>query len=198
MGRLPQRFEELVSHLLPPWSCLTFSTLFEYRLVMSLSVRIMDVGDLAEVLRIEREVSTDPWDSGRFLDALRAGYICFVAETECTVIGVAIVALVGHGAHLLRLAVAAAWRRKGCGRKLLERCQEAAAVSGATSLSLKVPESNLPAREFYSRCGFELSGRSRGHYPSGDGREDALVLGVRLGQSVRLSGESGAKAAHRC
>lgn len=76
-------------------------------------------------------------------------------------------------AELLTLAVVAAWRRHGVGRRLLEDCLAALARSRVGRVYLEVAADNVAARGLYGAAGFQLVGRRRDYY--GPGR-DALVL----------------------
>lgn len=70
-------------------------------------------------------------------------------------------------ADLLGLAVAAPWRRRGLGRRLLLETMPPA------RLTLEVREDNGPARALYESLGFQRVGRRRHYYGPG---VDALLL----------------------
>ena len=40
--------------------------------------------------------------------------------------------------------------------------------------------SNVSALALYQRAGFETIGRRKGYYPAAEGREDALVMSLKL------------------
>src|SRR5689334_8265363 len=75
-------------------------------------------------------------------------------------------------AEMLNLAVAADWRRRGTGKRLMEVALRAAAESGVLRVFLEVRESNAGARAFYARLGFSQDGRRPNYYR--DPQEDAL------------------------
>ena len=80
-------------------------------------------------------------------------------------------------AEILNLAVGASWRRRGIGRRLMERAVEEAISRGVGRIFLEVRESNAGARAFYARLGFAGEGRRRNYYR--DPAEDALLLSRR-------------------
>lgn len=75
--------------------------------------------------------------------------------------------------ELLDIAVDETCRRRGLGRRLLERVFHEAHERGCVRAFLEVREGNLPALALYGSLGFEQSGRRRRYYADG---EDALLL----------------------
>ena len=89
------------------------------------------------------------------------------------VIGFASARLLVAEAHVVRLAVSEAHRRRGTGRALLDGLIAWAVTSGAEALLLEVRAGNAAALALYARAGFEVEGRRDGYYPDG---EAALLL----------------------
>ncbi len=80
-------------------------------------------------------------------------------------------------AELLTLAVSPQARRRGLGRRLVERFVYQARLRGATRAFLEVSAENAAAIALYDSAGFAQAGRRRGYYRDADGRRiDALVL----------------------
>ncbi len=84
---------------------------------------------------------------------------------------------VADEAELLLIAVRRDGREQGIGRALCERFEHEAQAAGITVVHLEVAETNVAARAFYARLGFEPVGR-RPHYYAG--RVDALLLRKEL------------------
>ncbi|HSJ98944.1 MAG TPA: GNAT family N-acetyltransferase, partial [Myxococcota bacterium] len=61
--------------------------------------------------------------------------------------------------HVLLMAVAPAWRRRGAGAALLETALAAARAACLTAVHLEVRAGNAPALAFYARHGFLAVGR---------------------------------------
>jgi ribosomal protein S18 acetylase RimI-like enzyme len=72
----------------------------------------------------------------------------------------------GSRLHLENLAVAPAWRRRGVGRSLLDRCLELGRSISVARASLEVRASNSGARALYTAAGFTAVGRLPGYYRS--------------------------------
>lgn len=145
----------------------------------ALAYRPMMSDDLDLVLVIEQRIYAFPWTRTNFADSLQAGYRCTVMESDSRVIGYAILTLGAGEAHLLNLSVDAPWQGKGYGTALL-RHQIDLARSEARIMLLEVRPSNQVARALYRRFGFEQLTVRRGYYPDNKGREDALLLALRL------------------
>jgi ribosomal protein S18 acetylase RimI-like enzyme len=66
-----------------------------------------------------------------------------------------------RAAHVEDLRVAPAHRRRGVGTKLMQRAQFEAEKRGFDAIGLGVDVTNRPARDLYTREGYEESGRGR-------------------------------------
>jgi ribosomal protein S18 acetylase RimI-like enzyme len=118
----------------------------------------------------------------RAMDASRAGVWLAVVDDQvagwCEASRLPAVRL-DHVA-VLTLAVAAPFRRRGCGEALLEAAEAWARRLGVRKLSLSVRGRNAAARALYERGGFVLEGVERDHVRSGDSFEDNLIMAKHL------------------
>jgi ribosomal-protein-alanine N-acetyltransferase len=84
-------------------------------------------------------------------------------------------------AEILSVAVAAARRKRGLARQLLNLHMRRLAALGTRTIFLEVDENNVPARRLYQRAGFIAVGRRQGYYPDQSGKgSSALVLRCEL------------------
>jgi len=144
-------------------------------------LRDLTEADLDAVLAIERAVHAHPWTLGNFSDALRSRYQCKVYETAAReMIGYAVMMLAVDEAELLDIAIATSQQRKGQGRKLLNEMLALARHRAMRRMVLEVRASNVPALALYRSMGFSDIGLRRDYYPSGSGREDAILMGRGL------------------
>jgi ribosomal-protein-alanine N-acetyltransferase len=143
-------------------------------------IRPMRESDLDQVIRIERQIFLFPWSPANFSDSLQAGYLCRVMEENLTILGYSILMIGPDEAHILTLGINPDWQRRGLGEKMLHYLIELSAEHGAKSVLLDVRESNQGAARLYRQLGFEQIGRRKGYYPAMRGREDALVMQLRL------------------
>jgi|SRR3954454_9880172 ribosomal-protein-alanine N-acetyltransferase len=144
------------------------------------TIRRMVLSDLDAVIAIEREVFLFPWTRGNFSDSINAGYRCAVLDQGTCLFGYGVMTIGAEEAHLLTLSIATEWQRKGWGERLLRHFIQIAKAEHARSIFLDVRVSNEPAARLYERIGFKRVGRRRDYYPAMGGREDSLIMELRL------------------
>lgn len=156
----------------------------EQGLEVTLTWRPMREEDLPAVAALEQASHAAPWTQGNFRDAFAAGYGTLVGELDRGVVAYGVLMLAPGEAQLLNLTVAAPARRRGLGRRLLQRLLADAIGTGAKQCFLEVRESNHAAIALYLREGFAPVARRAAYYPPPAGsaqREDALVMRRLLG-----------------
>ncbi|MDQ3799110.1 MAG: ribosomal protein S18-alanine N-acetyltransferase [Acidobacteriota bacterium] len=150
-----------------------------------LKFRQMTVEDVPAVLEIERECLLSPWsaegyraelsrnDSGMFI-------VENIDEDKTEIIGFVAARLItsANEGEILNIAVRRAFRKRGIGALLLLEIKDFLKSNAVRSVFLEVRKSNLAAREFYRRNGFEFCGERKNFYTNP--AEDALVLKLNL------------------
>lgn len=139
--------------------------------------------DLDAIVEIENESHIHPWSKSVFRDCLRVSYVCDMlvqddAETQIVVYGIMSVA-VGE-AHIFNVCVNADYRRQGFGEKMMRHLIDVAKNKNASIAFLEVRPSNITAISLYEKLGFETTGRRKDYYPAGNGREDAVIMSMKL------------------
>ena len=137
-------------------------------------IRPATVADLPAILAVERSCYDQPWSDRQFRDELVNiyGHIdLLLADGELA--GYHCWWLLCGELHVLNLATAPAFRRRGVAAKLLQTALAAAARQGLERALLEVRAGNEPAISLYRRFGFRESGRRRRYYADG---EDALLM----------------------
>ena len=142
--------------------------------------RRMEEGDLDRVAAIEETVHAHPWSRGNFSDSIVAGYHCWVVERARQLVGYGVLMTAADESHLLNLTVAAPWQRRGIGSELAGFFVKLARDYGAGKIFLEVRPSNVAARALYARNGFSEIGLRPDYYPASAGREDAVIMELRL------------------
>jgi ribosomal-protein-alanine N-acetyltransferase len=138
--------------------------------------------DLATLSALETELFPDSaWSEGTWWAELagrpRREYI-LLADTGGGVVGYAGLDHTGEVADVMTVAVGAAARGRGLGRRLLDELEVRARAGGAAYLVLDVRADNAAARSLYERAGFAPLSVRRRYYQPGD--VDALVLRKHL------------------
>ena len=143
-------------------------------------IRPMRVGDVADVVAIERASYQFPWSEGIFRDCLRVGYVCRVMTVSRQVMAYGVMSIGAGEAHILNLCVSEAYRCRGVGKRMLSSLIDRAVAAGMAEAFLEVRPSNTAAIRLYLSIGFERVGTRRGYYQALAGREDAAVLRLSL------------------
>ena len=143
---------------------------------MNVELRRLESSDLDLVEAIERESYPTPWSRSMFDAELRKpsslALGAFAPNEELA--GYAFVSRYVDAWHVMNVAVALAFRRRGIASALLERLFEVTATDPRRGYTLEVRVSNTGAIKLYERLGFEARGMRRGYYT--DNREDALIM----------------------
>lgn len=148
----------------------------------AISLLPMTVGDLPEILVIERASFPTPWTEANFRHEIEDNPLAFnlVAKIGGRVVGFACAYVVADEVMINDLAVEERSRRRGVGSALLRRLLDGARSRDCRRATLEVRLGNGPARALYESFGFTVSGVRRGYYA--DTGEDALLLSFDLGE----------------
>ena len=143
---------------------------------MKVELRRIEPRDLDAVDEIERASYPTPWSRAMFVAELRkpSSLALGASSAEGTLLGYAFVSRYVDAWHVMNVAVATDYRRRGVATTLLERLFEITATDPRSGYTLEVRVSNLEAIRLYERLGFESRGIRRGYYT--DNREDALIM----------------------
>ena len=153
---------------------------------MNVQLRRLETHDLDAVETIERESYPTPWSRSMFDAELRKpSSLALGAFTADELLGYAFVSRYVDAWHVMNVAVANAYRRRGIASALLERLFDVTATDPKRGYTLEVRVSNTGAIRLYEQLGFEARGVRRGYYT--DNREDALIMWREPTQSEQAS-----------
>jgi len=145
----------------------------------SLVVRPFAATDTPAVRAIEEEsFPASRWPDAEYAAVAGGLYWGRVAELDGHVAGFLTALAVPGVFEILNVAVTAAARRRGLGRRLIAEAEVEARALGAACVLLEVRESNRGAQEFYRVLGFRIAGRRQDYYR--EPVEDALLLTLTL------------------
>ena len=138
-------------------------------------IRPLQLRDLSAIEEIERTSYPTPWSRSMFAGELaKPSSICLGAFDGERLIGYLIVSRYVDAWHVMNVAVAADWRRRGIATTLLERLFEVTSDDERRGYTLEVRVSNTGAIRLYESLGFHGRGVRRAYYT--DNREDALIM----------------------
>jgi len=143
-------------------------------------IRPLKERDLADVLRIERDMYDYPWSEEIFKDCLRVDYSNWAFIKDEKFIGYAILSIAVGEAHVLNICLDKEYTGQGLGECFLNELLLVAKNKCAESVFLEVRLSNAVATSLYKKMGFKQIGRRKKYYQAADGREDALVFSLDL------------------
>lgn len=132
------------------------------------------------VLAVEQQAYTHPWSRVNFLDSIRSGYQAQVLVGDDSLIGYFVAMKGVDEVHLLNITVAPACQRQGWSRVMLDALATWSRGQGAQWLWLEVRVSNARAHSVYLAHGYQRVGLRKAYYPAFEGREDAIVMSLKL------------------
>jgi ribosomal-protein-alanine N-acetyltransferase len=143
---------------------------------VNVELRGLEPRDLDVVEEIERASYPSPWSRSMFAAELRKPSSVAIGAylEDGELVGYAFVSRYVDAWHVMNIAVAPDYRRRGIATTLLERLFEVTAADPRRGYTLEVRVSNTDAIRLYERLGFESRGIRRGYYT--DNREDALIM----------------------
>jgi ribosomal-protein-alanine N-acetyltransferase len=144
---------------------------------MTIEYRKLKLRDLGSIEEIERASYPTPWSRSMFAGELaKPSSICLgaVDADRDELVGYLIISRYVDAWHVMNIAVAPAYRRKGIARALMERLFEVTERDARRGYTLEVRVSNDAAISLYEALGFRARGIRRGYYT--DNREDALIM----------------------
>ena len=144
---------------------------------MSFDLRKLELHDLNDIERIERESYPTPWSRAMFAGELAKPSSLSLGAFDCEtggLVGYLVISRYVDAWHVMNVAVTPPYRRRGVAQMLLERLFELTASDERRGYTLEVRVSNAGAIALYEGIGFVARGVRRGYYT--DNREDALIM----------------------
>ena len=129
-----------------------------------LEIRHLTIDDVKAVAEIEAECFSMPWSEQAFEEELHLDTaICFVAHFNNEIAGFVNGRIVLDEFYINNVAVASRFRKKGIGETLInDLCDYLKNI--ASFITLEVRESNIPAQNLYTKCGFKIIGKRKEFY----------------------------------
>ena len=143
---------------------------------MSFTYRQGDEDDFIAVYELNCDSFPESWSLKGLKDALESGYELLICMDRESLAGYLLSHDVLDEVHIMQVAVAPAYRRKGIAKQLSQHLLDA---KQGRVLLLEVRESNRPAQSLYAKLGFAHSGIRKAYYVAEDengARENAVLM----------------------
>ena len=138
-------------------------------------IRRMTEEDVAAVAALEAENFSRPWSYDAFYKTLSdENYIVMIAKDTDALLGYCVLLCMGEEADITNVCTAPEARGKGVATVMLNALTEAGEERGVTEFFLEVRESNVPARNLYTKLGFEEIGLRKNYYD--EPKEHAVLM----------------------
>ena len=146
---------------------------------MAFTYRYATEADVDDILSIEKASMSCPWNRDNYLEAINSDHaFIMVASEDNNIAGFAVFYLTPPESELPDIVVAESYRGNGLGKALMLESISQLRERGIDTLYLEVRISNTPARNLYSRLGFEEIGKRKYFYSNPV--EDAICMSLRI------------------
>ena len=140
---------------------------------MHTTIRPATINDVPEIVAVEREVTNGAhWSRQEYESRLKNGLL-LMAESDGQFRGFICARVLPGEWEIENIIVAENFRRHGVCSALFYALVEAAKKGGNPALHLEVRESNVAARQLYTKHGFRQVGKRPNYYR--DPPEDAIL-----------------------
>ncbi len=167
----PHTFNPEVPFYLAP------SEAYRKREKANVSLRPMEIEDIDDVIKIEKDVFPEPWDADAFyLLIIKKECMSIVGTLDDKVVSYMIGCPEREKFHLLNISVSREHWRKGYGSKMLQYLlKELEKSKTFKSCYLEHRINNKSAFEIYKSFGFRVAEINPGYYTNG---EDAVIMEI--------------------
>ena len=142
---------------------------------MSFEVTRLFEKDAAAIAEMEKICFSHPWSEATVTAEIKSSFSDFFGVfCEGELAGYIGGRTVAGETEIFNVAVSPCHRRKGIGRKLIEKFIEEAKNKDTQQIFLEVRASNLPAINLYEGAGFVFCGLRKNYYD--DPKENAILM----------------------
>lgn len=143
-------------------------------------LRNMQIADLPQILTLEQQLFTSPWNEEQFLYEMTQNPYAhlYVIEDMGMIMGYMDYWITFEVAQLANIATAPSFQRKGFARQMMERMIVDCEAALCENITLEVRVDNEAAKTLYERYGFIEVGLRKQYYEDGC---DAFLMIKPLG-----------------
>ncbi|MFC3031933.1 ribosomal protein S18-alanine N-acetyltransferase [Pseudoalteromonas fenneropenaei] len=127
---------------------------------------------------VELSCHAFPWSRKTMESCIGGRYFNLAAFAETRLVGFYIGEQAGPDYTLMDICVHPNWQRQGIAKHLLNAFLEHCQAQDAENVFLEVRASNTGAIALYEAAGFIEMGKRKNYYPTAEGHEDAILMGM--------------------
>jgi [ribosomal protein S18]-alanine N-acetyltransferase len=148
-------------------------------------IRHMNEQDIEEVLLLEKELFSAPWNREHFLFELNENpfSLCLVGIVDEKIISASCAWIIYERAEISTIGVHKGYQRKGYAREMLDVIHRHAKKNGVNQIFLEVRVSNQPAIALYEYFGYKVTKIRKNYYS--DNHEDAYEMMAEVKNLVK-------------
>ncbi|MDK1288554.1 ribosomal protein S18-alanine N-acetyltransferase [Pseudoalteromonas umbrosa] len=137
---------------------------------------------LDKVMEIENACHSHPWSEKTLVSCIGGRYFNMCRDSEQGLIGYFIAERAGPDYTLMNICVHPNSQGQGIATELMHALIAWCRDEQAENLFLEVRASNTPAIALYEKAGLHVMGRRKNYYPTQNGKEDAILMGLQFTQ----------------
>lgn len=143
-----------------------------------MSIQALNKTHLDAMIAIEVAANQFPWSYKNMESCFGGRYFNFGFFIADELAGFYIGEIAGPDITLMDICVDHKLQGQGVGAKLMTHLLAQAEAKGAESIFLEVRASNKAAIHLYNKMGFCEMGIRKNYYPTAEGNEDAVLMGL--------------------
>ena len=143
-----------------------------------MSIQALNKTHLDAMMAIEVAANQFPWSYKNMESCFGGRYFNFGFFIDDVLAGFYIGEIAGPDITLMDICVDQQLQGQGVGAKLITHLLAQAELKGAENIFLEVRASNKAAIHLYDKMGFCEMGIRKNYYPTAQGKEDAVLMGL--------------------
>ncbi|WP_244951740.1 ribosomal protein S18-alanine N-acetyltransferase [Pseudoalteromonas luteoviolacea] len=135
---------------------------------------------ISDIMAVEIASHPHPWSEKTLASCIGGRYFNASLTHGGKLIGYYIAERAGPDYTLMNICVHPQQQGQGLAVLLMESLIKRCIEEQAENLFLEVRASNAPAIALYEKMGLTFMGRRKNYYPTVDGKEDAILMGLQF------------------
>ncbi|KZN65606.1 ribosomal protein S18-alanine N-acetyltransferase [Pseudoalteromonas luteoviolacea] len=135
---------------------------------------------MSDIMAVEVASHPHPWSEKTLASCIGGRYFNAALTHNDQLIGYYIAERAGPDYTLMNICVHPQNQGQGFAKLLMQSLISRCVTEQAENLFLEVRASNTRAIALYEKAGLAVMGRRKNYYPTADGKEDAILMGLQF------------------